>query len=84
MEYSKHIRILSSNINIWILDKFDIPSTEYMYAFVFCFRPQNLELTASNEIILMDNLEVFRKNGFDFIVNEHGLSNFHANFYSEG
>nr|XP_022314314.1 mismatch repair endonuclease PMS2-like [Crassostrea virginica] len=36
-------------------------------------QPQNLELTASNEIILMDNLEVFRKNGFDFIVNEHAL-----------
>ncbi|XP_076448637.1 mismatch repair endonuclease PMS2-like [Babylonia areolata] len=32
--------------------------------------PQNLELTASNEVILMDNLDIFRKNGFDFIVDE--------------
>ncbi|KAK3092069.1 hypothetical protein FSP39_024887 [Pinctada imbricata] len=36
-------------------------------------QPQNLELTASNETILMDNLEVFRKNGFDFIINEEGV-----------
>ena len=25
-----------------------------------------MELTASNETILVDNLEVFKKNGFDF------------------
>ncbi|XP_059177944.1 mismatch repair endonuclease PMS2-like [Physella acuta] len=30
--------------------------------------PQNLELTASNETILVDNIDVFKKNGFDFIV----------------
>lgn len=34
-------------------------------------QPQSLELTASNEIILIDNLEVFRKNGFDFLINEN-------------
>ncbi|XP_056017837.1 mismatch repair endonuclease PMS2-like isoform X2 [Ostrea edulis] len=33
-------------------------------------QPQNLELTASNETILNDNLEVFKKNGFDFIIDE--------------
>ncbi|XP_061191290.1 mismatch repair endonuclease PMS2-like isoform X2 [Saccostrea echinata] len=33
-------------------------------------QPQNLELTASNETILMDSLEVFKKNGFDFIIDE--------------
>lgn len=34
--------------------------------------PQSLELTSSNEIILMESIEVFRKNGFDFIVDEQG------------
>lgn len=32
--------------------------------------PLNLELTASNEIILMDNVEIFKKNGFDFIIDD--------------
>ncbi|XP_046563107.1 mismatch repair endonuclease PMS2-like [Haliotis rubra] len=32
--------------------------------------PQNLELTASNETILIDNLDIFRKNGFDFVIDE--------------
>ncbi|XP_067672936.1 mismatch repair endonuclease PMS2-like [Haliotis asinina] len=32
--------------------------------------PQNLELTASNETILIDNLDIFRKNGFDFAIDE--------------
>ncbi|XP_076996694.1 mismatch repair endonuclease PMS2 isoform X2 [Tamandua tetradactyla] len=32
--------------------------------------PQTLNLTAINEAILMENLEIFRKNGFDFIINE--------------
>ena len=32
--------------------------------------PQSLELTAVNENILMENLEVFRKNGFDFEIDE--------------
>ncbi|XP_028391938.1 mismatch repair endonuclease PMS2-like [Dendronephthya gigantea] len=32
--------------------------------------PRSLELTAVNESILMENLEVFRKNGFDFEINE--------------
>ena len=31
---------------------------------------QSLDLTAVNESILMENLEVFRKNGFDFEINE--------------
>ncbi|KAM9012398.1 mismatch repair endonuclease PMS2 [Ara ararauna] len=33
--------------------------------------PQNLNLTAVNENILIENLEIFRKNGFDFIINEN-------------
>ncbi|NXJ08346.1 PMS2 endonuclease, partial [Odontophorus gujanensis] len=33
--------------------------------------PQNLNLTAVNETILIENLEIFRKNGFDFVINEN-------------
>lgn len=32
--------------------------------------PQNLELTGVNEQILMDNLDIFKKNGFTFEINE--------------
>ncbi|XP_069839929.1 mismatch repair endonuclease PMS2 [Dendropsophus ebraccatus] len=32
--------------------------------------PQKLNLTAVNETILMDNIEIFKKNGFDFIFDE--------------
>ncbi|XP_063961357.1 mismatch repair endonuclease PMS2-like [Lytechinus pictus] len=35
-------------------------------------QPFPLELTAVNESILMDNLEIFKKNGFDFIIDEDG------------
>jgi DNA mismatch repair protein PMS2 len=31
-----------------------------------------LDLTAVNESILIENEEVFRKNGFDFIIDEKG------------
>lgn len=34
--------------------------------------PQTLNLTAVNEAVLMENLEIFRKNGFDFIIDEDG------------
>ena len=37
-----------------------------------CYRPQKLELTAVNENILIESEEVFRKNGFDFIIDEKG------------
>ncbi|KAL0822689.1 hypothetical protein ABMA28_004709 [Loxostege sticticalis] len=33
--------------------------------------PQQLELTGVNEQILMDNLEIFKKNGFTFDINEN-------------
>ncbi|NXX80382.1 PMS2 endonuclease, partial [Urocolius indicus] len=33
--------------------------------------PQNLNLTAVNESVLIENLEIFRKNGFDFVINEN-------------
>lgn len=37
------------------------------------FRPQNLELTAVNEIVLMDNLNIFQMNGFHFEFQEDGM-----------
>lgn len=40
--------------------------------FLSSFRPQNLNLTAVNETVLIENLEIFRKNGFDFVINENG------------
>lgn len=36
------------------------------------FRPQTLNLTAVNEAVLIENLEIFRKNGFDFVIDESG------------
>lgn len=35
-------------------------------------RPQTLNLTAVNEAVLIENLEIFRKNGFDFVIDEDG------------
>uniref|UniRef100_A0A6Q2Z973 Mismatch repair endonuclease PMS2 n=1 Tax=Esox lucius TaxID=8010 RepID=A0A6Q2Z973_ESOLU len=32
--------------------------------------PQNLHLTAVSENVLMENLDIFRKNGFDFLIDE--------------
>ncbi|XP_074064271.1 mismatch repair endonuclease PMS2 isoform X2 [Macrotis lagotis] len=34
--------------------------------------PQTLNLMAINEAILIENLEIFRKNGFDFVIDECG------------
>lgn len=36
--------------------------------------PQVLELTAVNESVLLDNMEIFKKNGFEFRVDENKLS----------
>lgn len=37
----------------------------------FClYRAQQLELTGVNEQILMDNLDIFKKNGFTFEIDE--------------
>ncbi|KFZ46917.1 Mismatch repair endonuclease PMS2, partial [Antrostomus carolinensis] len=33
--------------------------------------PQSLNLTAVSETVLIENLEIFRKNGFDFVINEN-------------
>lgn len=32
--------------------------------------PQTLNLTAVNEAVLIENLDIFRKNGFDFVIDE--------------
>ncbi|XP_028383904.1 mismatch repair endonuclease PMS2 [Phyllostomus discolor] len=32
--------------------------------------PQSLNLTAVTEAVLLENLEIFRKNGFDFVIDE--------------
>jgi DNA mismatch repair protein PMS2 len=34
--------------------------------------PQPLELGAVNEAVLVDNVEILRTNGFDFVVEENG------------
>ena len=44
--------------------------TPFIY---FCIRPMKLELTAVNEMILRDNLDIFRKNGFEFIFEDEGM-----------
>lgn len=42
------------------------------FNFQFVYRPQQLELTAVNEIILMENINVFQMNGFDFQFQQDG------------
>ena len=39
---------------------------------VVVIRPLPLELTAVNEDIVMDDIEVFRKNGFEFSIDKEG------------
>lgn len=36
--------------------------------------PQKLQLTAISESVLMENIEIFRKNGFEFLVDEDGMN----------
>ena len=36
--------------------------------------PQKLELTTANEVILMDNVEIFQNNGFDFELDRNVLT----------
>lgn len=71
--------IVKNNQDLFIVDQH---ATDEKYNFEMLQRhtviqsqqlihPQSLELTASNEIILMDNLDIFKKNGFDFVINEN-------------
>jgi DNA mismatch repair ATPase MutL len=48
-----------------------IYSLYYSLSLLFS-RPQTLNLTAVNEAVLIENLEIFRKNGFDFVIDEDG------------
>ncbi|CAO3632457.1 unnamed protein product [Cunninghamella echinulata] len=36
------------------------------------FKPQNLELTAPEELLVMDNVDIFRANGFDIKIDDQG------------
>ena len=44
----------------------------YICTLLPVFRPQKLELTAANSTILIDNIDIFRTNGFEFEVDEEG------------
>ena len=44
----------------------------FLSSLTLYFSPQSLELTAANETILMDNLPIFRQNGFECTVKEDG------------
>ena len=44
--------------------------------------PQSLEFTAVNENILMENLEVFQKNGFDFEIDDNAPVSQRVNFFN--
>ena len=41
----------------------------------------SLELTAVSEDIVMDNIEVFRKNGFEFSIDKEGYCNYYSTMY---
>lgn len=48
------------------------------YLHHFC-SPQKLHLTAVSENILMENIDIFRKNGFEFQIDEDGMEFFMYN-----
>ena len=37
--------------------------------------PKSLNLTAVNESLVMENLDIFRRNGFDFLIKPEGACN---------
>lgn len=48
--------------------------TFLVFIFFLCVgSPQKLQLTAISENVLMENIEIFRKNGFEFLVDEDGM-----------
>jgi len=49
-----------------------VNKSSYFCTFWVLFRPQKLHLTAVSENVLMENLEIFQKNGFDFLIDEDG------------
>lgn len=55
---------------LYILLQYVFVGFSLFYLSILIFSPQQLELTGVNEQILMDNLDVFKKNGFTFDINE--------------
>ena len=45
------------------------------------YKPLSLKLTAVSEDIVIDNIEVFRKNGFEFSINKEGNFNYYSAVY---
>lgn len=45
------------------------------YFSLYICSPQKLHLTAVSENVLIENIEIFRKNGFEFLVDEDGTNN---------
>lgn len=64
--------MLSRRVEVLVSVPEALCATYLCNAVFFSFRPQNLNLTAVNETVLIENLEIFRKNGFDFVINENG------------
>lgn len=46
------------------------------------FSAKPLHLTAANELLVSDHLDVFRRNGFDFLINPEGEQSFVCNVIS--
>ena len=42
------------------------------YWSLFPNSPKPLNLTAANESLLIDNMDLFRSNGFEFVINKDG------------
>lgn len=43
----------------------------YLFSFSVC-SPQKLHLTAVSENVLIENIEIFKGNGFEFLIDEDG------------
>ena len=69
MVFRLYLYILEAPVRLFSLYK--LRCEIYCFFFVCC-RPQTLDLTAVNESILIENEEIFNKNGFDFIIDEKG------------
>ncbi|CAH2039774.1 unnamed protein product, partial [Iphiclides podalirius] len=78
---SKSLVVTTQGDDLFIIDQH---ATDEIYNFEMLQRtteltsqklviPQQLELSGVNEEILIDNLDVFKKNGFKFEINENGL-----------
>lgn len=45
-----------------------------LFVFSSVHSPQKLHLTAVSENTLMENIEIFQKNGFEFLIDEDGIT----------